>query len=75
MDVSTLAITLDRIRNLVPAVIIILDRCFFSLDILRFLHGYGYIIAAAYSRNEIKHVLSANIRMLDSVNNTIIYNN
>ena len=74
MDVSTLAITLDRIRNLVPAVIIILDRGFFSLDNLRLLHGYGYIIAATYSRKGIKHVFSANIRMLDSADNTIMYN-
>ena len=74
VDVSTLAITLDRIRNLVPAVVIILDRGFFSLDNLRLLHEYGYIIAATYSRKEVKHVFSANMRVLDSADNTIMYN-
>ena len=45
VDVSTLAITLDRSRNLVSAVIMIPDRGFFSLDNFRLLRGYGYIIA------------------------------
>ena len=73
VDVSTLAITLDRIRNLVPAVVIILDRGFFSLDNPRLLHEHGYVIAATCSRKEVKHVFSANMRRLDSADNTIIY--
>ena len=74
VGVSTPAITLDRIKNLFPALIVILDRGFFSLDNLRLLHGYVYIITATYSRKEIKHVFSAIIRMLDSADNTIMYN-
>ena len=74
VDVSTLAITLDRIRNLVSTVIMIPDRGFFSLDNFRLLRGYGYIIATTYSGKEIKHVFSANIRMLDFADNTIVYN-
>jgi transposase len=74
VDVSTLAITLDRIRNLVPAVVIILDRGFFSLDNLMLLNGHGYIIAATYSRKEVKHVFSSSMRRLDSADNTIVYN-
>ena len=74
VDVSTLAITLNRIRNLVPVVVIILDRGFFSPDNLRLLHEYEYIIAATHSRKEVKHVFSANMRRLDSADNTIVYN-
>ncbi|EQD75680.1 transposase (IS4) [mine drainage metagenome] len=74
VDVSTLRITLERIRNLVPAVVIILDRGFFSLDNLRILHEYGYIISATYSRKEVKHAFSGNMRGLDSADNTIMYN-
>ncbi len=74
VDVSTLAITLERIRNLVPAVIIILDRGFFSLENLRLLHKHGYIVAATYSRKEVKHVFSANMKKMDSADNTIMYN-
>jgi len=74
VDVSTLAITLERIRNLVPAVVIILDRGFFSLDNLRLLHRHGYIISATYSRKEVKHVFSSSMRRLDSADNTIVYN-
>ena len=74
VDGSTLEITLERIRNLVPVVVIILDRGFFSLDNLRLLSGYGYIIAATYSRKEVKHVFSPSMRMLDSADNTIMYN-
>ena len=74
VDVSTLAITLERFRNLVPAVIIILDRGFFSLENLRLLHKHGYIVAATYSRKEVKHVFSANMKKMDSADNTIMYN-
>ena len=74
VDVSTLAITLERIGNLVPAVVIILDRGFFSLENLMLLHKHGYIIAAAYSRKEEKHAFSAGMRRLDSTDHTIMYN-
>ncbi|MHB8397215.1 MAG: IS1634 family transposase [Thermoplasmataceae archaeon] len=74
VDVSTLEITLERIRNLVAEVVIILDRGFFSLDNLRLLSGYGYIIAATYSRKEVKHVFSSSMRGLDSADNTVMYN-
>jgi transposase len=74
VDVSTLEITLKRIRNLVPEVVLILDRGFFSLDNLKLLHKHGYIISVTYSRKEIKHVFSANMKKLDFVDNTIVYN-
>ncbi len=54
--------------------IIILDRGFFSLDKLRLLHKYGYVTATTYSRSEIKHAFFTNIRILDSTDNTIVYN-
>ena len=74
VDVSTLEITLKRIRNLVPEIAIILDRGFFSLDNLRLLQDHGYIISATYSRKEVKHVFSANMKRLDSADNTVIHN-
>ncbi|MCL5437582.1 MAG: IS1634 family transposase [Candidatus Thermoplasmatota archaeon] len=74
VDVSTLAMTLDRISSLVPAVVIILDRGFFSLDNLTLLHKHGYIIAATYSRKEVKHVFSSSMRRLDSADNTMLHN-
>ncbi|EQB73465.1 MAG: transposase [Ferroplasma sp. Type II] len=74
VDVSTLEITLKRIRNLVPEIAIILDRGFFSLDNLRLLQDHGYIISATYSRKEVKHVFSSNMKRLDSADNTIIHN-
>ena len=74
VDVSTLAITLERLRNLIPAVVIILDRGFFSLDNLMLLNGNGCIIAATCSRKEVKHVFSSSMRRLDSADNTIVYN-
>ena len=74
VDVSTLEITLKRISNLVPEIAIILDRGFFSLDNLRLLHDHGYIISATYSRKEVKHVFSANMKRLDSADNTVIHN-
>ena len=73
VDVSTLAMTIERIGNLVPSVVIILDRGFFSLDNLILLQGHEYIIAARYSRKEVKHVFSSSMMKLDSADNTIMY--
>ncbi|QRF74882.1 Transposase [Thermoplasmatales archaeon] len=73
VDVSTLRVTVERIRNLVTGVVIILDRGFFSLDNLKVLHEHEYIISATYSRKEVKHVFSAGMRRLDSADNTILY--
>jgi len=73
VDVSTLRITVERIRNLIAGVVIILDCSFFSLDNLKMLHKHEYIIAATYSRKEVKHVFSAGMRRVDSADNTILY--
>ncbi len=73
VDVSTLELSLKRVENLASNMVIILDRGFFSLDNLKLLSRYGYIIAATYSRKEIKHVFSSNLRKLDSANNTFMY--
>lgn len=73
VDVSTLAITLDRIRNLVPAVVIILDRGFFSMNNLKILGGKNYVIAASMVRKEVKSVFSRASRTVDRSDNVILY--
>ncbi len=51
----------------------ILDRGFFSLDNLRMLSGHDYIIAAVYSRKEVKAAFSSAMKTLDRADNAILY--
>ncbi|MEM0134189.1 MAG: hypothetical protein QXU18_03035 [Thermoplasmatales archaeon] len=74
VDISTLAMMLDGVKNFVPAVTVILNHGFFSLDNLILLRDHGYIIAAQHSLKEVKHVFSANMREVGSADNNISYN-
>ncbi|MEM0134199.1 MAG: hypothetical protein QXU18_03085 [Thermoplasmatales archaeon] len=74
VGLSTLAITLDSIKNLVPAVAIIRDCSFFSLDDLVPLGDHGNMIVEICSLKEVKQVFTANMRRLNLSHNTIVCN-
>lgn len=72
-DIITLRTTMDYLKPLIPSISLILDRGFFSLENLRLMKNMNYIIAASFTRREVKVVFSHAFRTVDRADNIITY--
>ena len=72
-DIITLRRTVEYLMPMIPVISLVLDRGFFSLDNLRLIREMSYVIAASYTRKEVKAVFSHAFRSVDRADNVIMY--
>ncbi|MCL4334143.1 MAG: hypothetical protein M1424_05720 [Candidatus Thermoplasmatota archaeon] len=72
-DVVTQERTLEFLTPLVPDIIMILDRGFFSLHNIMALQNVQFIVAASLQRKEMKAAFSLASRIVDRADNVLIY--